>query len=630
MRKTAIVIVIVIAIAALGMVGIQQAQKSKGKGKASATEAGAEQKAISVSVLTVTPRDIDERVAVTGTLQPANEVTVGTRYAGRISWLVGKEGTPVRRGDVVARLEDQDARTQVRSAQAALSAATARVEQARSALAQQFTATDSGISSSEAALAAAQARLEQAKAAATQQTTSTASSVKTAQANIAAAQARVQQAQASADATEASVNAQVKSAQAALDAAKSRLAILRSGARTQEQAQAKNAVDLAQATYDNDKVNYDRLKRLFDDKAVSQSALDNAATKLKISQAQLNSALEQYDLVKEGARKEEIDAAESAVQQAQEGLTTAKANLKQVDVANANVEIARTGLDQAQAAFDTATASKTTDVLMRDKDVLAAQAGVKQAEQTVKAARAGSNVNSMRRSDLNAAIAAQQQATEAVTIAMQNWDYTQVFSPVDGVISEKMVEEGQTTGANAEVFKISTEKSLYFEASVSELEATRIRAGQPVRMVVDAMQSDRTNFYGSGQAKPIMGAVEKVVPVVNARTRNFTVRIVVPKSAGLFPGMFARGEVVVMRHAQTVAVPKEALVTKGDRQVLFTVTKSTGDYGTARENIVGVGASDGTYVQVISGLAAGARVVTVGQQTLADGDQVKVVNGNGK
>lgn len=625
MQKTAIVIVVVIAIAALGMVGILQAQKSKGNGKGPDVEAGADQKAISVSVLTVTPRDIDERVAVTGTLQPANEVTVGARYAGRIAWLIGKEGTKVRRGDMVARLEDADARTQVRSAQAALQAASARVAQARSALAQQFTATDSGIGSAEAALAAAQARLEQAKAAATQQTTSTASSVKTAQANVAAAKARLQQAQATTDATDASVNAQVKSAQAALDAAKSRLAIMRSGARTQEQAQAKNAVELAQATYDNDKANYDRLKRLFDDKAVSQSTLDNASTKLKISQAQLNSAQEQYDLVKEGARKEEIDAAESAVQQAQEGVTTAKANLKQVDVASANVEIARTGLDQAHAALDNATASKTTDVVMRDKDVLAAQAGVKQAEQALKTARAGSDVNSMRRSDLTAAIAAQQQASEAVTIAMQNWDYTQIFSPVDGVISDKMVEEGQTTGANEDIFKISTEKSLYFEASVSELEATRIRAGQPVRMVVDAMQNDRTNIYGSGQAKSIMGSVEKVVPVVNARTRNFTVRIIVPATAALFPGMFTRGEVVVMRHAKAVAVPKEALVTKGDRQVIFTVTKDT-----ARENVVAVGASDGTYVQVISGIAAGAQVVTMGQQTLADGDQVKLVNGNGK
>lgn len=624
MQKTAIVIVVVIAVGVLGMLGIRQAQQ--GKGKEPAANA-ADEKRIPVNVTQVEPLDIDERVAVTGTLQPVNEVTVGTRFAGRIAWLVGKVGTRVRRGDLVARLEDQDARTQVRAAQAALQAATARVEQARAALAQQSTATDSGISSAEAALAAARARLEQAQAAARQQAVATASSVKTAEANVAAAQARLEQALATASATEASVTAQVKSAQAALDAAQSRLAMLKSGARTQEQAQAKHAVDLAQATYDNDKANYDRLKKLYDEKAISQSTLDNAATKLKVSLAQLNSAKAQYDLVKEGARKEEIEAAESAVQQAQEGLATAKANLKQVDVANANVEIARTGLAQAQAALDTAKAAQTADAVMRDKDVLAAQAAVKQAEQALKAAKAGRDVNDMRRSDLNAAIAAQQQASEAVAAAVQNWDDTQIFSPVDGVISEQLVEVGQSVGGSAPVYRIATEQSLYFEASVSELEATRIRAGQPVHLVVDALQGDRTNFYGSAAAKPIIGSVEKVVPVVNAHTRNFTVRIVVPKSPALYPGMFARGEVVVMRHKGAVAVPKEALVTRGDHQVLFTVDDLKDDRGTAREHEVVVGASDGKYVQIISGLAAGEKVIIEGQQTLMDGDQVRIVNG---
>jgi len=623
MQKTAIVIVIVIAIAALG-IGVIKARHGQAPGKARAAGAETEQQAIPVSVTTIIPRDIDERVAVTGTLKPASEVTVGTRFSGRIAWLIGKAGTRVRQGDLVARLEDQDARSQVRTAESALKAAEARVAQAKAALAQQTTATESGIDSALAAVAAAQARVEQAQAAAAQQATATESGIRTAQANVLAAKARLEQAKATAGATDATATAQVKSAEAGLAAAKSRLAMLRSGARTQEEAQAKNAVELARATYENDKSNYERLKQLYDDKAVSRSVLDNAETKMKVSQVQLASAQEQYELVKEGPRKEEVEAAESAMRQAEEAVATAKANLKQVEVANANVEIARTGLEQAQAALDAANAARQTDI-MRDKDVLAAQAGVKQAEQAVKAARAGQDANRMRRSDLDAALAARQQASEAVTLAMQAWDYTQIFSPVTGVIAEQLVEEGQSVGSNVAVFTISTEKSLFFEASVSELEATRIRAGQPARVIVDALQGDRGNFYSDRAAKSLTGAVEKVVPVVDARTRSFLVRVIVPASSELFPGMFARGEVLVLRHRETIAAPKEALVTKGNRQVVFTVE---GD--AAREHEVTVGASDGEYLQILSGLAAGEQVVTVGQQTLADGDKVNSINGNGK
>jgi len=599
------------------MIGV----RSMRKGKAPVAAAATEEQAAAVSVATVAPRDIDEQVEVTGTLMPTNEVTVGSRFAGRIAWLIGKEGTRVQKGDLVARLEDQDARSQVRAAQAALKATEARVAQAKAGVAQQTTATSTGIDSAQAAIAAAQARFEQAQAAAAQQATATVSGINSAEANVQAAQARLEQTKTTATSTAATTSAQVRSAEAGLSAAQSQLAILRSGARTQEQAQAKNAVDLARATADNAQANYDRLKKLYDDKAVSRSVLDAAETQMKVSQAQLASAQEQYNLVKEGPRKEQIDAAEAAVQQAQEGVASAKANLTQVDVAKANVEIARTGLAQAQAALDAANAAKQADV-MRDKDVLAAQAGVRQAQEGLKAAQSGRDTTRMRQSDLEAALAAQQQASEALTQAMQGWDYTQVFSPVDGVIAEKLVEEGQTVGANVSVFKISTEKSLYFEASISELEATRIRAGQPVEMIVDALQGDHTNFYGSGQAKSILGAVEKVVPVVDARTRSFTVRVVVPASPLLFPGMFARGEVLVLRHRNATAVPKEALVTKGDRQVVYTVER-----GIAREKEVTVGASDNTYVQLLSGLAPGSAVVTVGQQTLADGDKVRIANG---
>ncbi len=114
-----------------------------------------------VSVMTLTPTDMSEEIEVTGTLQPADEVTVGTRAEGRVAWLIGKEGTPVHRGDVVARLEDQDTRTLLRSAHAAFNAAVAHVEQAKAAAAQQITATDSGIENAQAAVAAAEARLQQ-------------------------------------------------------------------------------------------------------------------------------------------------------------------------------------------------------------------------------------------------------------------------------------------------------------------------------------------------------------------------------------------------------------------------------------------------------------------------------------
>lgn len=225
---------------------------------------------------------------------------------------------------------------------------------------------------------------------------------------------------------------------------------------------------------------------------------------MKVAKAQLDSAQQQLSLVKEGSRNEDIQAAEAAERQAEAGLTLALADMKQVDVAKANVEIARTGVSQAKAELAQARSAQQTNV-MRDKDV-------------------------------QAAVATQAQAREAVTTALQNLDYTMIYSPIDGVVSAKVVDVGQSVGKSVTVLRLTTNQSLYFEANVSELEATRLHSGLPVRLTVDALQGDRTNLFGAQQTATLTGKVEKVVPVVDANTRNFIVRIRVPHNKQSFPG----------------------------------------------------------------------------------------------
>lgn len=546
-----------LTVVTLGMAGCRSQQPAKkDAGLSSRTDKAAVEKTVfPVAVAPLALTSIEERVDVTGTLKAATQITVSPRVGGRIDWIVGKEGTAVKRGEVVARLDDTDIRTQVRAAKAGLEAAHARLEQAKAAAEQQLVSTDSGI--------------------------------RNAQAELLSAQARLKQAQATASATEATSEAQVKTAQATLDAAQSHLDLVKNGARTEERAVAENNAELAQATYENDRANFERYKNLYDQKAIARSLLDNAETKMKVSAAQYKSAKEQLAMIKIGARQEDIASAEANVRQAEEGLISARANLKQVEVAKANVEIARAGMAQARAMLASAKAARQVNI-MRDKDVLAAQSTVTQAR-------------------------------EALTSALQAQDYTLVYSPVDGVVSTRIADVGESIGSNDPVLSIASEQSLYFEAGISELEATRLRAGQSVVLSVDALQGSRANMFADAKTRTITGMVEKVVPVVNDRTRTFLVRILVPRDGQLFPGMFARGAVVVARHAGILAVPKDALVKRGEQEVVFVIE---GD--TARERPVTLGASTEELVQVLSGLNAGDQIVTIGQRTLLNGDRVRV------
>jgi RND family efflux transporter MFP subunit len=553
MRNFIVILLIALVLAGVGVMLAKKAPKPPKPGPSAEEQAAA--KGTSVSVTPVAVRPMEDTLEVTGTLQPYDEVQVGTRGAGRITMIIGKEGTPVAAGQLVARIDDEEAQTQVKAAEAAVEAAQARVEQAKAAVLQQSAATDSGISNAQAAVDAARARLQQAKAAY--------------------------------EAQDAGAAAQVRAAQAGLDAANSRLSLLKNGSRSQERDIAASNVKIAKNSYDLDRANYERYKQLYEKGAVSRAMLDTMETKMKVSEAQLQSAQQQLSLVQEGARQEDIQTAQAAVQQAQTALDTARANLKQVDVARANVEIAQTGVAQAQAGLKAALAGKQVDV-MRDKDVLAAKAALSQAKQMQAA-------------------------------ALQLWNNTFIYSPVAGVVSEKLAEVGQSLGANVAVLRIATNNALFFEAQVSELAATRLHAGQTVDITVDALQADRTNAYAKSAPRTVPGTIERVVPVVDAKTRNCSVRVVVARTGKLMPGMFARGAIVIANYPDALVVPKDALVEKAGQDVLFVVAN-----GAAHVRPVTVGLTVDGEIQITSGVQAGDQIVTVGQQALKDGEKVVV------
>ena len=107
-------------------------------------------------------------------------------------------------------------------------------------------------------------------------------------------------------------------------------------------------------------------------------------------------------------------------------LNSAQANMKQIEVERANVRIAETSVTQADAALAEAEAAHQTEV-MRESDV-EERAGRHRAS-------AGSGHT-----------------------AQNTLDYTNIYSPVDGVVSAKTVEVGQSVGKSVTVLRLTTNK----------------------------------------------------------------------------------------------------------------------------------------------------------------------------
>lgn len=115
---------------------------------------------------------------------------------------------------------------------------------------------------------------------------------------------------------------------ASLQEALTRLAELRAGSRAQEIERARSSVNAQAADLDKAKKDHERADILYKNGAISTSQFEAAQNVYNTKAAQLKSAQETLSLIKEGPRKEDIQAAEHRVQQARAMMNTSEERLK--------------------------------------------------------------------------------------------------------------------------------------------------------------------------------------------------------------------------------------------------------------------------------------------------------------
>ncbi|OGP55022.1 MAG: hypothetical protein A2162_00120 [Deltaproteobacteria bacterium RBG_13_52_11b] len=119
----------------------------------------------------------------------------------------------------------------------------------------------------------------------------------------------------------------VEVAQASLRSGTARLEKLLAGSRPEELREAEAALQQAQFDVENKQRHYERMKTLFERHVIPKETLDNAEANYNIARASVQRAMENYQLVKEGPRKEDIRDAKAQVEQARASLRLAETQL---------------------------------------------------------------------------------------------------------------------------------------------------------------------------------------------------------------------------------------------------------------------------------------------------------------
>jgi HlyD family secretion protein len=220
-----------------------------------------------------------------------------------------------------------------------------------------------------------------------------------------------------------STSQEISQAQATMDAAQSKLLQLLHGSRPQEIQTAKAEVDQALSDMEKRKADMDRAKKLFQGNYISAQEWDSARTAYEMAAAAHQKAQENYALVVEGPRKEEIETARAQLNQSQAALNLAKTRKLQVDVLR--------------------------------RELITAQAQVKE-------------------------------AASAIEVIQSQIEYSNLYAPTAGVVLVKNTEAGEFIVPGGAVITLGDVAKPWLKAFINESDLGRVKLGQKASVSTDS------------------------------------------------------------------------------------------------------------------------------------------------
>ena len=182
-----------------------------------------------------------------------------------------------------------------------------------------------------------------------------------------------------------------------------------------------------------------------------------------------------------------------------------------------------------------------------------------------------------------------------------------IRAPFTGVVLKKYAEVGQWMKLGDPVVDLMSTEQMEVTVQVPEARYVSLRVGSPAKVV-----------FPSLSGRELRGRVSAIIPVADAESRSFPVKITIQGGERIAAGMTAEVYFGDSATAAATIVPKDAVVVQGERKFLFVFEKA----GTVAMRSVRIGNGDGEWVQV-DGVRPGENVIVRGNERLKPGQAVK-------
>jgi HlyD family secretion protein len=313
------------------------------------------------------------------------------------------------------------------------------------------------------------------------------------------------------------------------------------------------------------------------------------------------------DRVKKGQLLAQLDKEEISAQVAQSraGLQAAEASLKsaQADFERAKVDAEGPDVPILKRAYERATGMA--------KEGVVSTSALEDAQKNYEMALNKQNASKAQVTVLRAKIA---QAEAQVAQDKANLEqleeqlsYTDIMSPIDGVILSRNVEMGDAVssilvlGSSATlVMTLGDTSEVYVKGKVDESDIGKVYLGQPARIKVESFKD-----------KTFSGHVTKISPmgVEKDNVTTFEVRVSINNPGGeLKAEMTANAEIILEEHKSVLQIPEGSIIYDNQKKASVEVPDPKGKEG-KRKVAVNIGISNGAKTELLSGLKEGDQVV---------------------
>ena len=192
----------------------------------------------------------------------------------------------------------------------------------------------------------------------------------------------------------------------------------------------------------------------------------------------------------------------------------------------------------------------------------------------------------------------------------------EIVSPVDGVITEMTADENYRVNTETTLFKVSDIKNMKVEVSLSDSQIKNVAVGQRVEITSDSLPDGEKV---EGEVTEISGVATKSTSLDESNT---TVTIKFNDAKNLRPGATINAVIFYRESKNVIKAPYSAVMNENGKFYVFTVDNNS----KVTKKEVQIGTNDDSYYEISSGISAGDRIISVIDETLKDGEKIKIMD----